>query len=153
MVLRCVFKNKANYGRYFYMCYAAGSKMGQTCGQFSWVDMEQKLGLVSPPGVTAAGGADSEKMEPEGVQTQQRESSSTTSTCTNTSTLFDTTTEIEERVKHSRSSSPSSEGTHEHNDNHQGSDLNLAEELQDDDAALLEQQWEDIGDTDDLTLD
>ncbi|KAF9585621.1 hypothetical protein BGW38_001530 [Lunasporangiospora selenospora] len=45
MVLRCVFKNKANYGRYFYMCYAAGSHEGKTCGEFHWVDMEEKLGL------------------------------------------------------------------------------------------------------------
>lgn len=49
MVLRCVFKNKANYGKYFYMCYAAGSQEGKTCGQFQWVDMEQKLGLAPPP--------------------------------------------------------------------------------------------------------
>ncbi|KAI9236751.1 MAG: hypothetical protein BYD32DRAFT_10997 [Podila humilis] len=46
MVLRCVFKNKANYGKYFYMCYAAGSQEGKTCGEFHWVDMEAKLGLV-----------------------------------------------------------------------------------------------------------
>ncbi|ORZ27981.1 hypothetical protein BCR41DRAFT_331739 [Lobosporangium transversale] len=46
MVLRCVFKNKANYGRYFYMCYASGSQEGRTCGAFQWVDMEEKLGLV-----------------------------------------------------------------------------------------------------------
>ncbi|KAF9364137.1 hypothetical protein BGX34_002405 [Mortierella sp. NVP85] len=45
MVLRCVFKNKANYGRYFYMCYAAGSQEGRTCGAFHWVDMEEKLKL------------------------------------------------------------------------------------------------------------
>ncbi|KAF9321830.1 hypothetical protein BG003_010854 [Podila horticola] len=48
MVLRCVFKNKANYGKYFYMCYAAGSQEGKTCGEFHWVDMEAKLGLVKP---------------------------------------------------------------------------------------------------------
>ncbi|KAF9101114.1 hypothetical protein BGX27_011603 [Mortierella sp. AM989] len=46
MVLRCVFKNRANYGRYFYMCYAAGSNEGRTCGAFHWVDMEEKLKLV-----------------------------------------------------------------------------------------------------------
>ncbi|KAF9337923.1 hypothetical protein BG006_001501 [Podila minutissima] len=46
MVLRCVFKNRANYGKYFYMCYAAGSQEGKTCGEFHWVDMEDKLGLV-----------------------------------------------------------------------------------------------------------
>ncbi|KAG0302976.1 hypothetical protein BGZ97_002091 [Linnemannia gamsii] len=71
MVLRCVFKNKANYGRYFYMCYAAGSKMGQTCGQFNWVDMEQKLGLVPSPGatvITGDGGADCEKTASESIQ-------------------------------------------------------------------------------------
>ncbi|KAI1298877.1 hypothetical protein EDD11_006616 [Mortierella claussenii] len=45
MVLRCVFKNKANYGRYFYMCYASGSQEGRTCGAFQWVDMEEKLKL------------------------------------------------------------------------------------------------------------
>ncbi|KAF9429686.1 hypothetical protein BGZ94_009837 [Podila epigama] len=50
MVLRCVFKNKANYGKYFYMCYAAGSQEGRTCGEFHWVDMEAKLGLVSSSG-------------------------------------------------------------------------------------------------------
>ncbi|KAG0041851.1 hypothetical protein BGZ83_001233 [Gryganskiella cystojenkinii] len=49
MVLRCVFKNKANYGKYFYMCYAAGSQEGRTCGEFHWVDMEQKLGLLPAP--------------------------------------------------------------------------------------------------------
>ncbi|KAF9215650.1 hypothetical protein BGZ59_000744 [Podila verticillata] len=38
--------NKANYGKYFYMCYAAGSQEGKTCGEFHWVDMEAKLGLV-----------------------------------------------------------------------------------------------------------
>ncbi|KAG0098308.1 hypothetical protein BGZ93_000510 [Podila epicladia] len=48
MVLRCVFKNKANYGKYFYMCYAAGSQEGKTCGEFHWVDMEAKLELVKP---------------------------------------------------------------------------------------------------------
>lgn len=48
MVLRCVFKNKANYGKYFYMCYAAGSQEGKTCGEFHWVDMEAKLGLLKP---------------------------------------------------------------------------------------------------------
>ncbi|KAG0365096.1 hypothetical protein BGZ54_006861 [Gamsiella multidivaricata] len=47
MVLRCVFKNKANYGRYFYMCYAAGSNEGRTCGAFHWVDMDEKLKLVT----------------------------------------------------------------------------------------------------------
>ncbi|KAG0346769.1 hypothetical protein BG004_000876 [Podila humilis] len=46
MVLRCVFKNKANYGRYFYMCYGAGSQEGRSCDEFHWVDMEAKLGLV-----------------------------------------------------------------------------------------------------------
>lgn len=152
MVLRCVFKNKANYGRYFYMCYAAGSKMGQTCGQFNWVDMEQKLGLVSTPGAIATGSADCEKMDPEGVQAQQHESSPITSARTNTNTLFDTITESEGRVKHPRSS-PSPDIIHERSDDRQERDLNLAEELQDDDAALLEQQWEDIDDTDDLTLD
>ncbi|KAG0218561.1 hypothetical protein B0O80DRAFT_498267 [Mortierella sp. GBAus27b] len=45
MVLRCVFKNKANYGRYFYMCYASGSQEGRTCGSFQWVDMEEKFKL------------------------------------------------------------------------------------------------------------
>ncbi|GJJ71923.1 hypothetical protein EMPS_04280 [Entomortierella parvispora] len=53
MVLRCVFKNKANYGKYFYMCYAAGSQEGKTCGQFQWVDMEKKLGLAPPPSVAS----------------------------------------------------------------------------------------------------
>ncbi|KAG0029739.1 hypothetical protein BGZ82_007745 [Podila clonocystis] len=48
MVLRCVFKNKANYGKYFYMCYAAGSQEGKSCSEFHWVDMEAKLGLVKP---------------------------------------------------------------------------------------------------------
>ncbi|KAG0225650.1 hypothetical protein BGW41_004597 [Actinomortierella wolfii] len=43
MVLRCVFKNKANYGKYFYMCYAAGSQEGRTCGQFQWVDMQERI--------------------------------------------------------------------------------------------------------------
>ncbi|KAG0305137.1 hypothetical protein BGZ98_004552 [Dissophora globulifera] len=47
MVLRCVFKNQANYGRYFYMCYGAGSQEGRSCGAFHWVDMEEKLKLVS----------------------------------------------------------------------------------------------------------
>ncbi|KAF8929860.1 hypothetical protein BGZ58_008626 [Dissophora ornata] len=47
MVLRCVFKNQENYGRYFYMCYASGSKEGRTCGAFQWVDMEEKLKLTS----------------------------------------------------------------------------------------------------------
>ncbi|KAF9951620.1 hypothetical protein BGZ72_006910 [Mortierella alpina] len=46
MVLRCVFKNKANYGKYFYMCYGAGSQEGRTCGEFHWVDMEERLHLV-----------------------------------------------------------------------------------------------------------
>ncbi|KAF9360569.1 hypothetical protein BGX26_008712 [Mortierella sp. AD094] len=50
MVLRCVFKNRANYGRYFYMCYAAGSNEGRTCGAFHWVDMEEKLKLKKPAG-------------------------------------------------------------------------------------------------------
>ncbi|KAG0007894.1 hypothetical protein BGZ80_004112 [Entomortierella chlamydospora] len=50
MVLRCVFKNQANYGRYFYMCYAAGSNEGRTCGAFHWVDMEEKLKLKKPAG-------------------------------------------------------------------------------------------------------
>ncbi|KAF9175740.1 hypothetical protein BGX21_000211 [Mortierella sp. AD011] len=50
MVLRCVFKNRANYGRYFYMCYAAGSNEGRTCGAFHWVDMEEKLKLKKPVG-------------------------------------------------------------------------------------------------------
>ncbi|KAF9973760.1 hypothetical protein BGZ73_002978 [Actinomortierella ambigua] len=43
MVLRCVFKNKTNYGRYFYMCYAAGSQQGRTCGEFHWVDMQERI--------------------------------------------------------------------------------------------------------------
>ncbi|KAG0269472.1 hypothetical protein DFQ27_003384 [Actinomortierella ambigua] len=43
MVLRCVFKNKANYGRYFYMCYAAGSQQGRSCGEFHWVDMQERI--------------------------------------------------------------------------------------------------------------
>lgn len=30
------------------MCYAAGSQEGKTCGEFHWVDMEAKLGLVKP---------------------------------------------------------------------------------------------------------
>ncbi|KAG0259283.1 hypothetical protein BG011_002748 [Mortierella polycephala] len=50
MVLRCVFKNKANYGKYFYMCYGAGSQEGRTCGEFHWVDMEEKLRLISNRG-------------------------------------------------------------------------------------------------------
>ncbi|KAG0200086.1 hypothetical protein BGX28_006756 [Mortierella sp. GBA30] len=50
MVLRCVFKNKANYGKYFYMCYGAGSQEGRTCGEFRWVDMEEKLKLVPSRG-------------------------------------------------------------------------------------------------------
>ncbi|KAF9427134.1 hypothetical protein BGZ76_002464 [Entomortierella beljakovae] len=45
MVLRCVFKNRANYGKYFYMCYAGGSQEGRTCGAFQWVDMEEKFKL------------------------------------------------------------------------------------------------------------
>ncbi|KAF9980003.1 hypothetical protein BGZ75_008997 [Mortierella antarctica] len=47
MVLRCVFKNKANYGKYFYMCYGAGSQEGRTCGEFHWVDMEERLHLAT----------------------------------------------------------------------------------------------------------
>lgn len=38
------------------MCYAAGSHEGKTCGEFHWVDMEQKLGLVPPAAVAAITG-------------------------------------------------------------------------------------------------
>ncbi|KAF8942440.1 hypothetical protein BGZ47_006464 [Haplosporangium gracile] len=147
MVLRCVFKNKTNYGRYFYMCYASGSKMGQTCGQFSWVDMEQKLGLLSPPSgaataITAGANNDTVSI---GVQQQQQQDESPS-----IGPLFDTATESEAKTKHPRS--PSQDLVHKHDD-HQESDLNLTEELQEDDTALLEQQWEAIDEADDLTLE
>ncbi|KAF8983411.1 hypothetical protein BGZ46_010329 [Entomortierella lignicola] len=51
MVLRCVFKNRANYGRYFYMCYASGSNEGRSCGEFHWVDMEERLKIKKPESV------------------------------------------------------------------------------------------------------
>ncbi|KAF9543171.1 hypothetical protein EC957_001233 [Mortierella hygrophila] len=146
MVLRCVFKNKANYGRYFYMCYAAGSKMGQTCGQFSWVDMEQKLGLLSPPG---AGGSDAGTDDQGTVSKNvQREEQQQEISATND--FINTTTESEGRSsKHPRS--PNQDQLLEQVDNNQESDLNLTEELQEDDTALLEQQWEAIEEADDPT--
>ncbi|KAH7042970.1 hypothetical protein BKA57DRAFT_117649 [Linnemannia elongata] len=151
MVLRCVFKNKANYGRYFYMCYAAGSKMGQTCGQFNWVDMEQKLGLLPPASgatTTIAATADEQGTVSKSVQQKQQEEE--ISSAKNTS--FDTTTESEGGIsKHPRS--PAQDYLLEHYDDDQGRELNLAEELQEDDTAFLEQQWEAIDEGDDLPFE
>ncbi|KAF9148191.1 hypothetical protein BG015_010083 [Linnemannia schmuckeri] len=147
MVLRCVFKNKANYGRYFYMCYASGSKMGQTCGQFSWVDMEQKLGLLSSlPGAAAAvtSGASNDTVSIAVQQQQQQDENPPIGP------VFGIATESEGKTKHPRS--PSQELGREHDDP-QESGLNLVEELQEDDTAFLEQQWEAIGEADDLTLE
>lgn len=165
MVLRCVFKNKANYGRYFYMCYAAGSKMGHTCGQFNWVDMEQKLGLLSPPGAYSGGGgagavgadgavsadgavgADDQGTISKSVQREEQQQASSA-----TNALIDTSTESEGRSsKHPRS--PTQDHVLEQVDHEQESELDLAEELQEDDTALLEQQWEAIDEADDPTLE
>ncbi|KAG0059385.1 hypothetical protein BGZ90_004490 [Linnemannia elongata] len=151
MVLRCVFKNKANYGRYFYMCYAAGSKMGQTCGQFNWVDMEQKLGLLPPAsGATTTIAATADEQGTVSKSVQQKQEEEEISSTRNTS--FDTITESEGTIsKHPRS--PAQDYLLDHNDDDQGRELNLAEELQEDDTALLEQQWEAIDETDDLPLE
>ncbi|KAF9903046.1 hypothetical protein EC991_004258 [Linnemannia zychae] len=158
MVLRCVFKNKANYGRYFYMCYAAGSKMGQTCGQFSWVDMEQKLGLVSSSssggdsgsggggggrdGRGGGGGGSFDSVKDSGAKAIE-DSASAVITPQSDSQSSDT---IRKGVKHSRSS-PSPEHTLKSHDNSVETSLDLSEELQDD-SVFLEQQWEPLEEAD-----
>ncbi|KAK3832006.1 MAG: hypothetical protein J3R72DRAFT_373013 [Linnemannia gamsii] len=155
MVLRCVFKNKANYGRYFYMCYAAGSKMGQTCGQFNWVDMEQKLGLVTS---SSSSSSVAENVGDDGGGGHEDGTESGTRTIDDAAARAsvealpgseDQTPEFEgNMLKHLRSSqSP------EHiidNNNHADDKevgLDLADELQDD-SVILEQQWEPLHETD-----
>ncbi|KAG0199176.1 hypothetical protein BGX33_011814 [Mortierella sp. NVP41] len=149
MVLRCVFKNKANYGRYFYMCYAAGSKMGQTCGEFLWVDMEEKLGIPPPLSHPNSNidGADPRALDPESKteQQSQQEQPQQEQQLQESPVIVDKADSgagLEGGVEHRRSSSP--DNTIDHNLHCNGTDLDLNDELQDDDATLLEQQWEAI---------
>ncbi|KAF9102373.1 hypothetical protein BGX29_004687 [Mortierella sp. GBA35] len=149
MVLRCVFKNKANYGRYFYMCYAAGSKMGQTCGEFLWVDMEEKLGIPPPLSHPNSNidGADPRALDPESKteQQSQQEQPQQEQRLQESPVIVDKADSgagLEGGVEHRRSSSP--DNTIDHNLHCNGTDLDLNDELQDDDATLLEQQWEAI---------
>ncbi|KAF9128250.1 hypothetical protein BGW39_005223 [Mortierella sp. 14UC] len=150
MVLRCVFKNKANYGRYFYMCYAAGSKMGQTCGQFHWVDMEQKLGIVSSSSSsTLAGGEGDVGSGPtKGPESETRMVEDTAVAVAIPGSDDQSADFVRKGVKHSRSS-PSPEHTLDHNshDSNVETDLDLSEELQDD-SVFLEQQWEPLDEAD-----
>ncbi|KAF9923889.1 hypothetical protein FBU30_006072 [Linnemannia zychae] len=171
MVLRCVFKNKANYGRYFYMCYAAGSKMGQTCGQFHWVDMEQKLGL--PPSTLAPSSSSSSpsplsfnpacpSSDPLVIEAKDEQESYSSSMHKDPIPITGhegTTTSKRPHSpdRHSILDQDQSctdipyESTNDENTNNHNNlvdTLDLADELQEDDIAWLEQPWEPIDELD-----
>ncbi|KAG0273792.1 hypothetical protein BGZ95_010396 [Linnemannia exigua] len=129
------------------------SKMGQTCGQFSWVDMEQKLGLASSSSSPLAvnGGDGGGGGHNGGTESRARtiEATAARAAVKALPGSEDQTPEIEGGVlKHLRSSqSPEHVVDYSNHLDDKGVALDLADELQDDSVAL-EQQWEPIDEVD-----